>query len=250
MSENNNAGSEAVERKERDKKLQQEEWIPKTKLGRQVKDGIIKDIDFILDNSLRITEPEIVDKLLPDIESDMILIGQSKGKFGGGSRRAYKQTQAKTCEGNRLKFTAMVVVGNNDGYVGIGTADSRETVPAREKALARAKMNLIKVRRGCGSWECGCGTAHSIPFSVSGKVGSTEIILKSAPMGVGLCVPSECAKVLRLAGFKDVWSNTFGKTKITINLINACLNALKSLGSFYVSDNYCKEAGIIEGGVQ
>ena len=76
----------------------------------------------------------------------------------------WKQTQKITKEGANMKFTAFVVVGNKDGYVGIGRGSAKETVPAREKAIRQAKLNLIKVRRGCGAWAAGTKTPSSIPF--------------------------------------------------------------------------------------
>ncbi len=76
-----------------------ENWEPKTKLGKLVKEGKIKDIDEILDSNQKILEEQIVDSLL-DLKSELIFIGQAKGKFGGGKRRAWRQTQKKTKEGN------------------------------------------------------------------------------------------------------------------------------------------------------
>lgn len=206
-------------------------WVPKTRLGRLVKAGKIKDINEIFDKGLTIKEEEIIDTLIPDLESDLILIGRGKGKFGRGQKRAFKQTQKKTEDGTKLTFRAMAVVGNKKGVVGIGSGRSGETVPSREKAFRDAKKNLIKIRVGCGSWECGCGGEHSIPFSVEGKSGSVRLKLTPAPKGVGLCVHEECQKVLRLAGIKDVWSQTKGATNTTINLINALMDALKKLST-------------------
>ena len=62
-------------------------WDPKTQIGREVKSGKIKNIDEILLGKKRILEPEIVDSLVT-LDKDLILVGQSKGKFGGGKRRA------------------------------------------------------------------------------------------------------------------------------------------------------------------
>src|SRR3989344_6033971 len=76
-------------------------WVPKSKLGKLIKEGKEKDIDKILQNDKKILESEIVDSLLV-LETDLILIGQAKGKFGGGKRRAWRQTQKKTKEGNVL----------------------------------------------------------------------------------------------------------------------------------------------------
>jgi len=205
------------------------DWIPKTEFGRKVKSGEIKDIDEILDKGGKILEAEIVDALLPDLEYELITIGQSKGKFGGGKRSIWKQTQKKTKEGNKPKFATVAVVGNRKGYVGIGYGKAKETVPAREKAIRQAKLNLIKIRFGCGSWDCACGETHSIPFKVSGKCGSVKVELIPAPKGTSLCIHKELRKILSLAGINDIYSKTFGKTNTQLNLVKACMNALKQL---------------------
>lgn len=204
------------------------DWTPKTEIGKKVKAGEITDIDQILDNGLVILEPEIVDSLIP-LETELLLIGQAKGKFGGGQRRIFKQTQKKTREGNKPKFTTLAVVGNKNGYVGIGLGKSKETVPAREKAIKNAKLNIFKISRGSGSWQSNSKDPTSIPFTVEGKCGSAEIKLIPAPKGKGLCIEKECAKILSLAGIKDVWSQTQGQTKNKINLVKACEAALKNL---------------------
>jgi len=203
-------------------------WTPRTEIGKKVKAGEITDIDQILDNGLVILEPEIVDSLIP-LETELLLIGQAKGKFGGGQRRIFRQTQKKTREGNKPKFTTLAVVGNKNGYVGIGFGKSKETVPAREKAIKNAKLNIFKISRGSGSWQSNSKEPTSIPFTVKGKCGSVEIKLMPAPKGKGLCIEKECAKILTLAGIKDVWSQTQGQTKNKINLVKACEVALKNL---------------------
>lgn len=224
-----------------------EKWVPKTEIGKQVKAGVIKDIDQILDSGKRILEPEIVDTLLNNLEYDLITIGQSKGKFGGGKRSIWKQTQKKTKEGNKPKFATVAVIGNRDGYIGLGYGKAKETVPAREKAIRNAKLNIIKVRRGCGSWACVCGEPHSIPLKVSGKCSSVEVKLLPAPKGTNLCVQKELRKILKLAGYKDIYSKTEGKTTTQLNLVKACMNALKTLNSVKINDDLIKQCGLIEG---
>ena len=224
-----------------------EAWKPKTALGKQVRSGEITDINDILDSGKRILEPQIAEMLLPNAQKELLLIGQSKGKFGGGSRRIFKQTQKKTPEGNNPSFACFAVIGNEDGYVGGGFGKSKDTVPAREKATRNAKLNIFKIRRGCGSWECGCKTPHSIPFEVSGKCGSVKIKLMPAPKGKGLCIEPECAKILKLAGIKDVWSKTFGQTRVKTNLVKACIAALKELMKVKVNQNKYAALGIAEG---
>lgn len=203
-------------------------WSPKTKLGESVKAGKEKDIDKILETGKKILEPEIVDSLLK-IESDLVLIGQAKGKFGGGKRRAWRQTQKKTKEGNVLSFSAMAVVGDREGHVGIGYGKARETLPAREKALRSAKLGIIKIQRGFESPQSEKENAipHTVPFKVQGKMGSVTVILWPAPRGTGLVAGDECKKILQLAGIQDVYSKTIGKTKTTFNLAKACVGALQ-----------------------
>ncbi|MBI2004139.1 30S ribosomal protein S5 [Candidatus Pacearchaeota archaeon] len=203
-----------------------ESWDPKTKLGKRVKDGKIKSIDEILDKGEKILEPEIVDSLL-NLKTDLILIGQAKGKFGGGKRRAWKQTQRKTEEGNVLKFSAMSVVGDENGHIGVGKGNSVETLPARNKSKINAKLNIFKITRKCSAFDCECSEPHTIPFKVGGKSGSVEIKLIPAPQGTGLVVTNELKKVLMLAGIKDIYSKTSGQTRTTVNLIKACIDALK-----------------------
>lgn len=203
-----------------------ESWIPKTKLGKEVKAKKIKSLNEILDKKLKILEPEIVDSLV-EIKSDLISMGQSKGKFGGGKRRAWRQTQRKTKEGNVPTFSAFAVVGDENGHVGIGVGKASETLPARDKAIRKAKLNLIKVTRGDGSFDSVGGGNSSIPFIVEGKAGSVRVKLMPAAPGTGLVVGDELKKVLKLAGINDVYSRTSGKIRTTFNLVKACIDALK-----------------------
>ena len=198
-------------------------WVPKTKLGRLVKEKKLKNIDEAL--KYRILEPEITDSLLP-LRADILNIGQSKGKFGGGKRRAWRKTQRKTAEGNVPTFSCLCVVGNSDGYVGVGYGRAKETLPAREKATRKAKLGLFKIRRACGSFDCNCEQEHSVPFIVEGKCGSCRVKLLPAPQGTGLVIGDECKKILRLAGIKDVYSVSDGQKRTTINLARACIDAL------------------------
>jgi len=222
-------------------------WKPRTELGKRVKSGEIKTFAEIREQGLKVMEPEIAEVLLEDIESDLLLIGQAKGKFGGGQRRIFKQTQKKTKEGNKPSFATFAVVGNKNGYVGVGYGKSKETVPAREKSMRNAKLNIMQIRRGCGSWECGCKQPHSIPFEVSGGCGSVRLKLMPAPKGTGLCVEPECQKVLKLAGITDVWSRTLGQTKTKTNLIKACVDALHNLNKMKISQRDRERLGIVEG---
>jgi len=227
--ENTNKVGKVEIRKRRGEKTREEivsAWKPKTELGKEVKQGKIKNIDEILDNKRKILEGEIVDSLI-NITSDLISIGQAKGKFGGGKRRAWRQTQRKTKQQNVPTFSTMAVVGDGNGHVGVGSGEAKETLPARDKAIRKAKLNIIKIKRTCAAFDCACSEPHTIPFKVTGKAGSVRVTLIPAPQGTGLVVANELKKILKLTGIKDVYSKTFGKKRTTFNLVKACIEALK-----------------------
>jgi len=189
----------------------EETWIPKTKIGRMVKEGKIMSLDELFRIVSRIPEWEIVDWLVPDLEAEVIEI------------RIVKRT---TDSGRRPSFRAFVAVGNKDGYIGVGKGKHVERRQAILKALMRAKKNLAPVLRGCGSWECRCGIPHSIPFKLEGKASSVRVVFFPGPKGLGLVAGEVAKRILRLAGIRDVWSQTFGRTKTHISFSLAVYNAL------------------------
>ena len=194
-------------------------WEPRTELGRLVKEGKIRTIDEIFANNYIIKEPEIVDILLPGLKQELL---------------AVNLVQRQTHAGERNQFRAVVAVGNEDGYVGVGVGKAKQVRQAIEKAVREAKLNLIPVRRGCGSWKCSCDEPHSVPFVVRGKAGSVEVTLIPAPKGVGLVAGDVAKVVLRLAGIKDVWTQTRGETRTTLNFAMAVYNALRNTYYFKI----------------
>ena len=244
--DNKRGRGDRAPREQKDPRAYLADWTPKTELGLKVKNKEITDIDQILNKGLRILEPEIVDTLL-ELQSELVLIGQSKGKFGGGARRVFRQTQKKTMEGNKPKFSAYAIVGNKDGYIGLGLGKSKETIPAREKAVRNAKLNIFRIRRGAGSWEDASAEPHSIPFAVEGKCGSVELKLMPAPKGKGLIVEKELAKILELAGINDCWSKMRGQSKNKINLVKAAEDALRQLSKVKIKQEQVAQFSIIEG---
>ncbi len=221
-------------------------FTPRTNLGKKVVGGEIADIDEILDMHLKILEPEIVDYLISDLQTDFLYIGQSKGKLGGGKRRIIRNTQKVTAKAKRQHFSAMAVVGDGRGHIGIGKGSALESVTAKDKAVKKAKLNLIKIRLGCGSWECACRTPHSIPFRVSGKSGSVHVEIIPAPKGIGFCVADDIKIIMKLVGVKDVWSRVYGQTGTRINLGYATFNALKSLNAYRLLDDEKNTWGLKE----
>jgi len=110
----------------------------------------------------------------------------------------------------------------------MGQGKDIQVGPAIRKAIDTAKINIAAIKRGCGSWECGCGTEHTVPFEVVGKMGSVKVILKPAPRGLGLASGSTAKTVMQLAGIKDVWTRTEGQTRTTLNFAKATFEALKN----------------------
>ncbi len=231
QAEEKDAGEEPAAEEKAPPVERETDWIPKTRLGNDVLAGKYKSLDEILEKGELILEPEIIDVLVPDFMQEVIYIGGSPGKGGGIRRTATKMTARMHKSGRRFKLSALAVVGNGDGIVGVGRAISTEHRTALEKALKNAKLGVIRVVRGCGSWECGCGGGHSVPFRVSGREGSVKVTLIPAPKGVGMVASEEVRKILRIAGIKDVWVKTSGKTATRTNLAMAVFNALKNLNS-------------------
>lgn len=188
-----------------------EDWVPKTKLGRLVKEGHINSIEEILANNYRIREPEIVDALFPDLKQEVVDVSMVQRQSDSGQQKSFRLT---------------VVVGNGEGVLGIGIGKAPEFVPAVRAAEARAKLNITVFRRGCGSWECRCDDPHSIPFQVKGSSGSVRVTLKPAPKGTGLATADVGKVVLRIAGLNDVWSITKGRSRVSSNFAKAFVDAL------------------------
>jgi small subunit ribosomal protein S5 len=203
-----------------------ESWIPRTKLGKMIQEGHISSMEEIFSEGLKIHEPEIVNALLPDLQEEVININLVQ-----------KQTDA----GEKSRFKAIVVVGNRDGYVGLGSGKASQVRTAIEKGATDARLNIVLVRRGCGSWECGCGKPHSLPFQVSGKCGGVEIVLTPGPRGLGI-VASETAKViLDLAGVKDVWARSFGATRTILSFAYAVFDALQKTYNLVTPKDWVKQ---------
>lgn len=204
-----------------------EEWTPRTRLGWMVKEGKITSIDQIFAMNAVIMEPEIIDILLPNLKQeilDVVLV------------------QKMTDAGRISRFRAVVAVGNENGYIGLGIGKAKQLRTAIEKAVIDAKLNIVPVRRGCGSWECSCNEPHSVPFRVHGKSGSVEITLIPAPLGVGIVAGEVAKTILRLAGLRDVWTFTKGETRTTINFAKAVYNALKNTNKFVTPVDWGKKA--------
>ena len=196
-------------------------WQPRTRLGRMVMNGEVLTYEQALATGYPIREVEIVDALLPDMEDDVLSVNM---------------IQRMTDSGRRVRFNVLCAVGNKDGYVGLSVCKGKEVASTIQKAITQAKLNLVPVLRGNGSWESAEGPGNSIPFKSTGRSGSTRVTLLPAPSGKGLVIGDYGRRVLTLAGVEDVWSRSSGQTRSTINFARATYNALEELSKTKVSD--------------
>lgn len=202
-----------------------EDWVPRTRLGKMILDGQITSIEEIFMEGLIIREPKIVDALLPELQQEVVDINLVQ-----------KQTDA----GEMSRFKAIVAVGNKDGFVGLGSGKTRQVRAAIEKAAADARMNILPVRRGCGSWQCGCARQHSVPFRIEGKCGGVRIVILPGPRGLGL-VAGEVAKIiLGLAGINDCWTRSYGSTRTIPSFSYAVFDALKKTYSLISQSDWVR----------
>lgn len=209
----------------------EEIWKPKTKLGKKVANGEITSIEEAINYKRPIRETELVDQLT-DLEEEVILIGGTPGKGGGKTRTVSKRTCRMHKSGERYNTKSMAVLGNHNGVIGLGEGESDDTRAAIEDANRNAKLNLIEVPRGNGSWEDTGEDQSSIPFKVEGKSGSVEVELQPAPRGTGLAASDDLKKVLELAGIENIYVQSRGQTRTRENLIKATFDALEKLNKY------------------
>ena len=188
-------------------------WEPRTRLGQKVQDGDITTMDQALNSGLPLKEPELVDQLLPGLEDEVLDINM---------------VQRMTDSGRRVKFRCVCVIGNRDGYLGYAQARDEQVGGAIQKAIDVAKLNLIKVDRGSGSWEDSAGGVNSLVRTAEGKAGSVTVTIEPAPQGLGLAAAETVRNILELAGVQDAWTKSHGNTRTTVNLAKATYNALEN----------------------
>lgn len=122
--------------------------------------------------------------------------------------------------GKNFKFSIVVVVGDKNGHVGVGTGKAMEIPDAIRKAIEDAKKNLIKVPI--------LGT--TVPHEMVGRFGAGTVLVKPAPEGTGVIAGGSARAVLELAGIKDITTKSLG-SKNSRNIASATLEALAQMRS-------------------
>ncbi len=129
-----------------------------------------------------------------------------------------RRVSKKTTGGNDVSFSALVVVGDRKGKVGVGLGRAHEVPPAIQKAIVHAKKNMITVPI----------FKTTIPHDILLKYKSAYILLKPAPEGTGLKVGSVARIILDLAGVSDASGKIIGSRNQIVNTY-AMIEALKKL---------------------
>merc|ERR1712050_453774 len=191
----------------------EDEWRPSTKLGRLVKAGKIKSFEEIFRYCIPIKEPEIVDQLIKKANATL------KEEV-----MKVKPVQKQTTAGQRTRFKAWVLIGDEDGHIGLGQKAHKEVQGAIKGATLDAKMNFVPVRKGY--WGNKIGQPHTVPMSLTAKNGSVRVRLVPAPRGTGIVGAPTSKEVLSFAGIHDCYTQSRGSTKTKGNFLFAIYLAL------------------------
>lgn len=134
-----------------------------------------------------------------------------------------RRTAKVTAGGKRLRFHAVVVVGDKNGKVGIGIGKAQDVPMAIEKAIRNAKNNLINIPI----------VNETIPYQVSAKYKAARILLRPGALGKGIIAGGPVKVVCELAGIKNITTKLTSKTKNKKVIIKAVLKALEKLSLRY-----------------
>ena len=187
------------------------------------------------------TEEQVVESEVTETENETVVSEEKTEKKSRSSKNTKKSAQrpsrkekdnrfeervvainriSKTVKGGRkMRFSALVVVGDGKGYVGFGTGKANEVPDAIKKALEAAKKNLYKIPMVKGG---------TFPHEIMGEYGAAKVFMKPAPVGAGIIAGGPVRAVLELAGIKNVYSKVYG-SRTPINVVRATINGIENM---------------------
>ncbi len=130
-----------------------------------------------------------------------------------------------------MRFTALVVVGDKNGHVGVGLGKATEIPEAIRKGKEEATKKLVEVPRDDNG---------SVPHDFTGKFGSASVLIKKAPEGTGIIAGGPVRSVLELAGYKNIRTKSLGSN----NKQNVVLAAIEGLKNLKTPEEVAKARGI------
>jgi len=200
---------------------EEKEWVPCTKLGRLVKDGKITTMEDIYLHSLPVKEYQIVDAIFPPgtLKDEVMQI---------------HPVQKMTSAGQRNRFVCYVLVGDQNGHIGMGKKQAKEVATAIRGGIIAAKLAVLPVRRGY--WGGRIGVPHTVPLKVHGGCGSVRVRLIPAPRGSGVVGSLTMKKILGFAGITDCFTCSCGHTRTKANFIQATVACLRATYGYLTPD--------------
>jgi ribosomal protein uS5 len=192
-----------------------------------VKAGKITNFEEIFRFAIPIKEPQIVDHLVKKANNTL------KEEV-----MKVKPVQKQTKAGQRTRFKAWILIGDEAGHIGLGQKAHKEVQGAIKGATQDAKMNFVPIRKGY--WGNKLGVPHTVPFKMTGRCGSVRCRLVPAPRGTAIVGAPTSKKVLQFAGISDCYTQSRGSTKTKGNFLYAVFFALVKTYGFMTPEFWGK----------
>lgn len=168
---------------------------------------------------LKENEEVIIDKKVADPIADLVIEETHESKAMEEKVISITRVSRTQKGGRRMRFRALVIVGDRQGNVGMGIGKSNEITGAVAKATYKAKKNIVSLPI----------VRNTIPHEIIGKFDAAMVLLKPAPVGTGIIAGSSVRPILELSGIENVVGKCLTRTTNKVNNAYATMEALKNL---------------------